>query len=235
MSSFSHELKEVRNSGNEVKSLKKIYAKLTPKEKDLLEAYSDGNDIIQQLDENYEKIRHWVDYSLTAIKKDKRKRGKLNFSTYVGTLGTTWAKIFKSRDISLLLEDNTKGQKYSFRAFEMDMDTIFTNLINNSFDSFDALKKVQERIISICLDIINDEIEITYADNGKGLSEIFQEKEEIFLPFTTSKKDRKGNDIGTGLGMYLVKNVVDDNNGEISILSPPQGFAIKLSFPIRKN
>ena len=235
MSSFAHELKEVRNNSIEIKFLEKIYKNLLPKEQKLLVEYNDGSDIIELLKENSEKIKHWIDYSLTAIKKDKRKRGKLNFSIYLGTLNSIWSKIFKLKDIHLIVNDNTKNVDYSFRAFEMDLDTIFTNLINNSIDSFNNLNKVQERNITISLELDSNEIVITYSDNGSGLSSVFQEKEEIFLPFTTSKKDRKGNEIGTGLGMYLVKNIVDDNNGNIDILAPENGFSVKIIFPIRKK
>ena len=235
MSSFAHELKEVRNNSSEIKLLEKIYKNLAPEDKKRLLEFNDGNDIIDLLKENSEKIKHWIDYSLTAIKKDKRKRGKLNFSTYLSALNHIWAKIFKSKDIRLTISDNTKNSNYSFRAFEMDLDTIFTNLINNSIDSFNSLNQVQERNITISLELIDNEIEITYSDNGNGLSKVFQEREEIFLPFTTTKKDRKGNEIGTGLGMYLVKNVIDDNNGDIDILDPEKGFSVKITFPIRKN
>jgi signal transduction histidine kinase len=235
MSSFAHELKEVRNNSAEIKLLEKIYKNLAPEDKKHLLEFNDGNDIIDLLKENSEKIKHWIDYSLTAIKKDKRKRGKLIFSTYVGSLNFTWAKIFKLKDIHLTINDNTKNIDYSFRAFEMDLDTIFTNLINNSIDSFNSLNQVQDRNIGISLELIDNEIEIIYSDNGKGLSKVFKEKEEIFLPFTTTRKDRKGNEIGTGLGMYLVKNVIDDNNGNIDILDPEKGFSVKITFPVRKN
>jgi signal transduction histidine kinase len=117
----------------------------------------------------------------------------------------------------------------------MDMDTIFTNLINNSIDAFNNVNVVQERVITITLDITENDFLITYADNATGLSKVFKDPEEIFLPFTTAKKDRNGKDIGTGLGMYLVKNVVDDNNGDINILTPQKGFALSIAFPIRRN
>ena len=74
-----------------------------------------------------------------------------------------------------------------------------------------------------------------FSDNGVGLSAVFEEKEDIYLPFTTSKKDNKGNEIGTGLGMYLVKNVIDDNNGKIEILESKSGFGVKINFPLRKQ
>lgn len=118
----------------------------------------------------------------------------------------------------------------------MDMNTIFTNLISNSIDSFQNLKVLRERRIVISMKLENETIIISYSDNGTGLPKVFEKnKENIFLPFTTSKKDRNGTDIGTGLGMYLVKNVIDDYNGNIEILNPEIGFNIAIDFPIRKK
>ena len=77
-------------------------------------------------------------------------------------------------------------------------------------------------------------IVINYSDNGKGLESVFEDKDDIFLPFTTTKKDKYGKEIGTGLGMYLVKQVIDDSNGKIEILTPKVGFELKITFPIRK-
>ncbi|WP_300568458.1 sensor histidine kinase [Flavobacterium sp.] len=234
VSSFSHELREIRNNATEIKSLTEIYKSLIIRNSKNKEDYDDGIDILELLNDNTDKIKHWVDYSLSAIKKDKRKRGNFLFSPYLKELNKTWKKIFKSKDITLEVDDNLSNLDYSFRAFEMDFDTIFTNLINNSIDSLTSLDVIQHRIIKISVQAINNDIEILYSDNGKGLSNVFTNKEDIFLPFTTSKIDRHGKEIGTGLGMYLVKSVVDDNNGDIEILTPSQGFAVKITFPIRK-
>ncbi|WP_338088469.1 ATP-binding protein [Maribacter zhoushanensis] len=116
----------------------------------------------------------------------------------------------------------------------MDISTIFTNLINNSIDSFNNLTEVQKRIINILAKVKDNSIEILYSDNGVGLDEVFEDKEEIFLPFKTAKRDRRGKEIGTGLGMYLVKSVIDDNNGTIDILEPEKGFSVMISFLLRK-
>ena len=234
VSSFAHELKEIKDNAIEVKQLEEIFKSIVPKEKKKSDEYKDGIDIIELLDENSDKIIHWVDYALTAIKKDKRTRGRFEFSGFFKSLEKSWYRIFKKKDISLNIVDSTIGKPYDFRAFEMDISTIFTNLINNSIDSFNNLIEVQERIIDISASIRDDYIEILYSDNGVGLDEVFEDKEEIFLPFKTAKRDRKGKEIGTGLGMYLVKSVIDDNNGTIDVLEPEKGFSVVMSFPLRK-
>ncbi|TGN24376.1 sensor histidine kinase [Empedobacter tilapiae] len=239
VSSFSHELKEVSNNASEIVELEKNVLNLIPNEMKLLPSsindsteFGDVVDIFALLKEDKEKIKHWIDYTLTAIRKDKRTRTKLNFGNFFIQLQDTWKRIFKRKDINFIISDRTIDTNYSFRAFEMDMTTIFSNLINNSIDSFEDKNSVDERNILIELSIVNNRIEIIFSDNGKGLDKTFDNKEEIFLAFTTSKRDRVGNEVGTGLGMYLVKSVIDDNNGNIEILEPEQGFAVKITFSI---
>ncbi|OPB93741.1 hypothetical protein BAS10_13135 [Elizabethkingia meningoseptica] len=239
VSSFSHELKEVSNNASEILELERNVLSLIPEENKILPngindstEYGDVIDIFELLKDDKEKIKHWVDYTLTAIRKDKRTRTNLNFGDFFMQLQDTWKRIFKRKDINFVVNDKIGNNKYSFRAFEMDMTTIFSNLINNSIDSFEDNNSVEDRNISIDLAIVDNKIEIVFSDNGKGLDKIFENKEDIFLAFTTSKRDRIGNEIGTGLGMYLVKSVIDDNNGNIEILEPLIGFSAKISFSI---
>jgi signal transduction histidine kinase len=84
--------------------------------------------------------------------------------------------------------------------------------------------------------LLKNNLNILYSDNGTGIPKVFKKnKDEIFRPFTTSKKDSDGNDIGTGLGMYLAKNVVMDNGGDLEIMDPSIGFTIKITLPIRNK
>ena len=239
VSSFSHELKEVSNNASEIVELEKNVLKLIPEENKILpkgkndsSEYGDIIDIFELLKEDKEKIKHWVDYTLTAIRKDKRTRSKLDLSSFFVQMQESWKRIFKRKDVKLILNDKIQGAQYDFRAFEMDMTTIFSNLITNSIDAFEQRASIDDRIITIDLDILDNKVEIIFSDNGKGLDEEFENKEDIFLPFTTSKRDKKGNEIGTGLGMYLVKSVIDDNNGNIEVLEPQSGFAVKITFSL---
>ena len=235
VSSFAHELKEVKNNTNDINDLEKIYHSVVPEENKKQQAYKNGTTIIEFLKNDNRKIAHWVEYSLTAIKKDKRKRGSLKFDTFFTSLSKQWAKVLDDRNIAMNYKHNIV-KPYLFRAFEMDVSTIFSNLISNSIEAFNNLKQQRDRKINITVSLVSNNIEIIYSDTGTGLPKVFQKnKEEIFLPFTTSKKDKAGNDIGTGLGMYLVKSVVDDNNGIIEIIDSPIGFKVKIKFHLHNK
>ncbi|MES2701890.1 MAG: ATP-binding protein [Bacteroidota bacterium] len=235
VSSFAHELRQVKNNSNDIHDLEGIFVKLVSDADKKTIDFQDGINIIETLKSDSEKIAHWVEYSLSAIKKDKRKRASLKFSAYFGNLAKQWGKVLSDRNIRLSIADNI-SVNYHFRAFEMDMNTIFSNLISNSIDAFNRLEVVRRREISISVDAKGKTIEVFYSDNGIGLPKVFEKnKEEVFLPFTTSKKDKDGNDVGTGLGMYLVKNVVNDNNGEVQILDSKEGFKLKILFPLREK
>lgn len=110
------------------------------------------------------------------------------------------------------------------------MDSIFNNLLTNSLEAFILRREKYDREININWVNNPESIEIIYSDNGIGLSNLFTDPDEIFRPMVTSKKDNKGNDIGTGLGMYIVKNVIEDYKGSVKILDSNQGFKIKIIF-----
>ncbi len=69
-------------------------------------------------------------------------------------------------------------------------------------------------------------------DNGIGMSEDFIRK--IFTPFERAGNSTISGVEGTGLGMSIVKKLVDAMNGEINIQSEPnKGTSIKIAVPLR--
>ncbi len=233
VSSFAHELHELKNNSVVIKYLKSIYEALVPIEVKKSKDYQEGLDYLNIIQNDRSKIIHWIEYSLNSIKKDKRKRKYISFSAYLKTLKHDWRKILDERSISFAISDHTDNKNYDFRGFEMDLNTVFGNLINNSIDSFKALNVVTEKAIKLTVELKDSQIEFVYSDNGVGLSDVFENVDDIFLPFTTSKKNRKGENIGTGLGMYLAKNTIDDYNGSIDVLEVEKGFCVKIILPTR--
>ena len=72
-----------------------------------------------------------------------------------------------------------------------------------------------------------DYYEISVKDNGAGLSE--PETEHIFKPFYQVAGQYNS---GTGLGLYLVKSIVDALDGKIEIMNnPDESFSISVILP----
>jgi PAS domain S-box-containing protein len=70
-----------------------------------------------------------------------------------------------------------------------------------------------------------ENVELTIADTGEGMSE--DVKEKIFEPYFTTK------DFGSGIGLTLVYKVMKEHMGEISVKSEEgQGTTFVLSFPV---
>lgn len=82
-------------------------------------------------------------------------------------------------------------------------------------------------LIIISCFLKDDRLHLTFKDNGIGikkenLSKVFQ----IFKRFNPEVE-------GRGVGMYLVKRVIDLNNGDITLESQEDvGTTFQISFPV---
>lgn len=75
---------------------------------------------------------------------------------------------------------------------------------------------------------------LTVKDNGIGIPK--DDLEKIFKEFYRSKNARETVQIGTGLGLNLVKEIVQYYNGEISVISDlGKGSEFRVEFPMEEN
>ena len=113
-------------------------------------------------------------------------------------------------------------------AFEMDLDSVYNNFVANSINAF--LKSTEMNKI-IQLNVTNDHgyAVIDFLDNGCGLATEYRDNPEvIFNAFETSIVDNKNNKIGTGMGLFIAKGVIDKfDDSTIAILPIEKGFGIR--------
>jgi len=98
---------------------------------------------------------------------------------------------------------------------------IVTNLVKNAAQ---ALEESDNKKIEVTVIEEENNIIIIIADNGKGISN--EDKEKVFEPQFTTKSS------GTGLGLAMVKNIVEAYNGTISFTSQENtGTVFKIIIP----
>lgn len=128
----------------------------------------------------------------------------------------------------------TKNIDYSFSISEeklfvyIDREKIemaLFNLISN------ALKFTEKEngAVAVNLRCVNNAVIINVVDNGEGVSNV--DKDKIFNLFYQSNKNIKNKRKGFGIGLYLVKQFVNQHHGEVSCSDNETGgatFEIKL-------
>jgi len=190
--------------------------------------------LLEDMKKQDTKLQNWLKFSIESAKKDKRKRKKILLNNYFETFEQTWQNIFSNRMINFkyIVDDDS----LDMRALEIDLDSIFNNLLVNSIDSFMRQKTNNNRQIDIRVSANHKEIIIDYFDNGQGLSKDIIEHSQIFKAlYTTKRNEHTGEEIGTGLGMWLVDTIVREYNGKIKLLYPQNsGFGIRIIFIRRK-
>lgn len=83
---------------------------------------------------------------------------------------------------------------------------VFLNILNNAYDAVHEVgRPARIEITSIGRE---DFVEVTFSDNGKGITH----SDKIFDPFFTTKEVGKG----TGLGLSICYGIVKEHGGEIS-------------------
>jgi PAS domain S-box-containing protein len=98
---------------------------------------------------------------------------------------------------------------------------VFANVLKNALE---ATERVTSPRVEVAVDLRGSTAVVVVSDNGVGMDGA--QREKVFLPFFTTKPT------GTGLGMAIVKKIMDLHGGEIEIDSAPgRGTTVWLIIP----
>lgn len=125
---------------------------------------------------------------LLSIKKNYATKNKIDF------------KVLIDESFSLL------------KIREDELISIISNIIDNAFESFSLKSFAENKEISITTSLDDSKFCIEIADNGDGIPE--EIKNKIFEKGYSTKTKEKGDH---GYGLYITKQLVEHNNGSISV------------------
>ncbi len=126
----------------------------------------------------------------------------------------------KSRDIKITVEQ--KRVVY-LRGIPGEIRQVFSNLVSNAIDASPMSSEIRIRIKQT-----GEAAQITIADWGVGIPEYA--RAQMFEPFFTTKKD-----VGTGLGLWISRQIVENHGGTIRFRSSSRSPASGTVFVVRLN
>jgi len=106
------------------------------------------------------------------------------------------------------------------------LEQVLNNLVSN------AIKYSPDGgVIEITGRVLPDEVIVTVSDQGVGIP--FEEQSRIFERFFRGARERRQRTPGAGLGLYLVKAIVEAHSGRIWVASNPgKGSAFSFAIPL---
>jgi len=108
---------------------------------------------------------------------------------------------------------------------------IVRNLVSNALKYSSPDKKV---IINAALNPSSNNIDFEIADQGTGIEP--EDLKHIFDPFFRGKFAKENHVSGSGIGLSLVKKIIDEHNGQIDIsTNVGKGSSFKIKIPLSGN
>ena len=121
----------------------------------------------------------------------------------------------------------------SVKAVYSDLSQVFENLLRNAVDAMYG-RDTKRLTVTTALERMN--VIVTVGDTGCGIPP--DKRDRIFDPFFTTKPAEATGDgpVGTGLGLYTVKQILQRYDGRIAVDSTvDQGTQLCVTLPLNPN
>jgi signal transduction histidine kinase len=196
--------------------------------------------IIQSIKDSY-------DYDeLTSARLDEKVRLSVELIDYLARTIDDFRDYFQPGkqmqifDLRILIEKTINFIEYSFETDSVRLQLDLANnchttgypnefsqaLLNILINAREIMKQRNipepERLLKICLFSENHNSVITVEDNAGGISP--ENLSRIFEPYFTTKKEK-----GTGLGLYMSRNIIEVNmNGRLTVSNTENGAKFRI-------
>jgi PAS domain S-box-containing protein len=111
------------------------------------------------------------------------------------------------------------GEDFCITGYKREFQQVILNLVNNASDAIRRTRRDGGMI-----EIILDKRSVTVKDNGGGINPELIDR--IFEPYFTTKVQGEG----TGIGLYIVKVIIEKNmGGRLDVVNTGDGAAFKIT------
>ncbi|MGH9522872.1 MAG: PAS domain-containing sensor histidine kinase [Terriglobales bacterium] len=173
-------------------------------------ARDDVREFLSVAEEELERISHLTKQTL-GFYRDTRGPSAMKIGTILHSLISVFAARIRNKGIEIYPEILDDPEIY---AVPGEIRQLIANLLNNSIDAVEPGARIRVRISAAVAHRGKPSrgLRITVADSGPGIPA--EVRERLFEPFFTTKKD-----VGTGLGLWVCKSIVEKHHGAIRVKS----------------
>ncbi len=169
----------------------------------------DVRGFLASAEEELQRISHLTKQTL-GFYRESRTPTALTVSSIVDSLVAVFASRARNKGITVRPEVKEDPEIY---AEPGELRQLIGNLLSNSIDAVQRGGRIRIRVSAASKNgLFTRGVRITIADSGAGIPG--EVRARLFEPFFTTKKD-----VGTGLGLWICKSIVDKYCGSIHICS----------------
>ena len=219
VANVSHELK------TPLVSIKGFLETISGHAKDDLEAQKKFIPImLEQADRMESLIKDLLSLSRIELEEHIQPQDKVNLKEILSNVEDIHQKNLKSFEFKNNIKDD-----FFIKGDHEKLIEVFSNIIDNSIKYSEKNKKIEINCGQGNGKVIGDSYTVSIKDNGIGIpTEQLPRITERFFRVDAAKSKKVG---GTGLGMAIVKHIVNQHRGELEIKSEAQnGTEIKVHF-----
>jgi two-component system sensor kinase FixL len=121
---------------------------------------------------------------------------------------------FESLQVSVSLSFDPRASY--IHANRIQVQQVLVNLIRNSLEEVASVPQAKIDVVTRQID--NEKIEISVADNGRGV--VLHVVDNLFQPFVSTRRD------GMGLGLAICRSIVESHGGKLWYEPNPRGGAM---------
>jgi two-component system, sensor histidine kinase and response regulator len=156
-------------------------------------------------------IMDLLDFTKIRLERKEEKIEEVNLAEVASGAIVTVQPYAIQMDVSIVLDVRSEAV---IMADPDDMDIVFNNLISNAVKYNKTGGKAE-----ITIDCSDTEAILIFSDTGIGITK--NDTENLFAEFVRIKNEKTRNISGSGLGLSIVKKVVELYHGTINVESTP--------------
>jgi signal transduction histidine kinase len=146
-------------------------------------------------------------YLASINRKESLYFEKINLNQFLENLQSSYSILKLSLSETIFIQADRRA-----------LESVCKNLIENSIHHGEATK------INISTRTLNSDSEICFSDNGKGFAGNINKLGKLYYRHQTSS--------GSGIGIYLIQNLISKMQGTVFFQNTNQGFEAKLKIPV---